>query len=351
MEIRYWDYFIPEAECVYLLERRFQPDENESHSVDDIRLHLSEKYGIPMFELEPLLHPFADVEHYVNSNLAVSEDRLRFFFEARTGLQFSLAWPLYSALQTCTHYGSLSDQDKLRVLCKVISRILGIPQGELTQLGSMTDLVRYLMAYNCAEDVKWVCTTLHCAIEEYLEELDVILRKATALLLERLPDTSALCRAATAYARDKIGKDPNQVFTHEKFAQEPDQVDVYPCIMNFHGLRWDFVDQKLYFGVLYQQIAALVDKYSDLGGTLVNRLKAIGDKSRLEILRTLKGGKFNGLEISERLKLTPATISHHLTVLTSEGLITASRAGNSVHYNINQNAIQRFLRELEYCLL
>ena len=90
--------------------------------------------------------------------------------------------------------------------------------------------------------MKWVCTALYYSMDEYLEELDVILRKATGLFLEHLPDVTDLCRQTAAYAKEQIGDDPSRVFHNLNVATQPSAVTIYPCLMGFHGLSWDFAD-------------------------------------------------------------------------------------------------------------
>lgn len=121
--------------------------------------------------------------------------------------------------------------------------------------------------------------------------------------------------------------------------------------MGFHGLSWDFADSRIYFGVYYEALTNLIQKYSDQSASLVSRLKSIGDKSRLEILRSLKAGECNGQDISEKLGLAPATISHHMNLLTNEGFVTTTKRGTSTYYTLNPPTLRRFLQELDHCLL
>ena len=92
MNIQFLTRICPEAECIFLLERRFRPGMDAQNNIGQVRHYLSDKYDIPPFELEPLLQPLAEVENYVNSNLSVSEERLRFFFTTRGNAPNSLAW-------------------------------------------------------------------------------------------------------------------------------------------------------------------------------------------------------------------------------------------------------------------
>ena len=352
MQIQYFERLNPEMECIYLLERRYQTGEDAAHSIQALRDRLSDKYNVPLFELEGILQPLIELETYVVSNLQVSEDRLRFFFASRGGNASALARPLYDVLRGHLHYTGMPEEEKLPVLKRVLARALGLEPSALEQVDCFDALIRYLLESPASEDVKWICTALFYSIDQYIEELDIILRKATALFLERVPDTAAsLCRQAVKDAQAMIGDDPAQLFSNFSLASPPERLNVVPTIMAFHGVQWDFEVETLYYGVYYAQLGELIVKYSDQSASLVRRLKSIGDKSRLEILRAVKDGQCNGQDVSEKLSLTPATISHHINLLCNEGFLTATRRGSSFYYELDADNIRRFLRELEHYLL
>lgn len=351
LQIQYSSRFVPEMECIFLLERHFQSDNGSPRSIPEIREYLSAKYNIPPFELEPLLQPLADVEHYVISNLNVSDEQLRFLFSAPGNSFTSPARALYPALQTHARYADLSEPERIDALKPMISYVLDASDGDLDGLQTLGDLMQYLLHENVSVDIKWICTALYYAADDYLEQLDIILRKATALFLEHLPDTSALCRKALESAQEQLGQDPTTGFINFHLTTEVERVTVLPCLMAFHGMQWCFPEGQLFYGVYYGTILQLVDKYSDQSASLVSRLKSMGDKSRLEILRAVKDGPCNGQDIAEKLALAPATISHHTNLLCNEGLLSATRRGTSIYYELDTENLQHFLRELEHYLL
>lgn len=74
-------------------------------------------------------------------------------------------------------------------------------------------------------------------------------------------------------------------------------------------------------------------------------LKLLGDKSKFEILCLLKShGRYN-LEIAEELQLTPATASHHMSMLLSNHMVTVEKKDGRVYYQLNQET----LREIMTC--
>ena len=74
-------------------------------------------------------------------------------------------------------------------------------------------------------------------------------------------------------------------------------------------------------------------------------LKAMGDSSRLRILRELMGAELCVGEIAERTNLSQANTSKHLSQLRREGLVQYSREGNSKRFRVG-NALVPKLCEL-----
>lgn len=70
----------------------------------------------------------------------------------------------------------------------------------------------------------------------------------------------------------------------------------------------------------------------DLLSPLPALLKAAGDPLRLDILRVLTQDSFGVLELCHLFDSKQSGMSHHLKVLTSAGLLTTRREGNSIFY-------------------
>ena len=73
-------------------------------------------------------------------------------------------------------------------------------------------------------------------------------------------------------------------------------------------------------------------------------LKLLGDKSKFEILCLLKShGRYN-LEIAEELQLTPATASHHMSLLLSNHMVTVEKKDGRVYYQLNQETLREIMK-------
>ncbi|MBS5671655.1 MAG: ArsR/SmtB family transcription factor [Oscillospiraceae bacterium] len=351
MEILCHNNYCPEMECISLLEQRFDTRPTAVNSVEALASRLTERYNIPGFELEPLLNPLAELERTVNGGLTVSEDKLKFYFTIRDKGQSSLAGFLLPELKSQQQFQGLTEEDRSALIRRVLRRILDVPEAEFPVFPTLNHLMEYLRRNKHAEDVKWICATLYCAVEEYLEELNGILRMAVALFQEHLPDLSQQYRQTARYAREKLQNDFSSLFPGMEPEKTLKRITVYPSIMGFDGVSWNLETNDLYFGIYYQTILTLIEKYSDQSSLLICKLKAVSDKSRLEILHCLKAGALNGLEIANHVGLSPATVSRHANQLRNEGFLSTTKSGTSVFYNLDREKIQNFFRELEHYLL
>lgn len=72
--------------------------------------------------------------------------------------------------------------------------------------------------------------------------------------------------------------------------------------------------------------------------------KALSDKTRREILTLLKDeGRLSAGDIASHFNMTQATVSHHLSILTSAGLIIDEKQGKYIYYEINTTVMQDML--------
>jgi ArsR family transcriptional regulator len=79
-------------------------------------------------------------------------------------------------------------------------------------------------------------------------------------------------------------------------------------------------------------------KPDDLKGE--NLFRALGDRQRQAILRSLRKSELAAGDIAAMLDITPATISHHLAVLKRAGLVRVRKEGQRRIYAINLSVFE-----------
>ena len=78
--------------------------------------------------------------------------------------------------------------------------------------------------------------------------------------------------------------------------------------------------------------------------------KALGDNSRLCIVKMLTKGELCACKILEEFDITQPTLSHHMKTLCDTGLVEVRKEGKWSHYSLNTetlNAFKLFISDLE----
>jgi ArsR family transcriptional regulator, arsenate/arsenite/antimonite-responsive transcriptional repressor len=89
---------------------------------------------------------------------------------------------------------------------------------------------------------------------------------------------------------------------------------------------------------------------ADAAAALVVKLKALSDPVRLRLLSVVAshaGGEACVCDLSAGIDLSQPTISHHLKVLRTAGLLESERRGSWVYYRIIGDALQQLSQLLD----
>ena len=116
-------------------------------------------------------------------------------------------------------------------------------------------------------------------------------------------------------------------------------LSVCGSLMKFH---------HLYYGLFYDKFLIGNDIHSSNKNDLLMKTKALSDKSKLDILLSLREKPMYSLELAEAMSLSPSTTSHHMNLLVTSGLVTIKKHGGKSYYHINEEGIQALKEMLDY---
>ena len=74
--------------------------------------------------------------------------------------------------------------------------------------------------------------------------------------------------------------------------------------------------------------------------THARMLKAMSDKNRLRILVLLKEREYNASELLEEMEFGQSTLSHHMKILITSGLVSAKKNGKWTVYSLIPDAFE-----------
>lgn len=98
---------------------------------------------------------------------------------------------------------------------------------------------------------------------------------------------------------------------------------------------------------------AALDGTDPLGppAAVVRLHRALGDETRLRILRLLRDRDLYLTEIAQQLELSKPTIKHHLALLRAAGLVTVTDAGSVIYYSLRPGRLDDASEEIKRFLL
>jgi len=75
--------------------------------------------------------------------------------------------------------------------------------------------------------------------------------------------------------------------------------------------------------------------------------KVLSDPHRLEIMSQLVNGEKCASELLKNFSISQPTLSHHMKVMVSSGLLTERREGKRIYYGINHRTWDEFMLVLD----
>lgn len=72
--------------------------------------------------------------------------------------------------------------------------------------------------------------------------------------------------------------------------------------------------------------------------------KALADPTRRRILELLAQNELTAGEIAVQFDMTKPSVSHHLAILKSAGLVQDERRGQNIVYNVNMTVFQELMK-------
>ena len=103
---------------------------------------------------------------------------------------------------------------------------------------------------------------------------------------------------------------------------------------------------NLLIGVFFEELTMFANDQENRAKTSVLQLKALSDLNRYKIMKLLVQKSYYAKELAEILSLTPATLSHHMEILSSAGLLKTSTDGRKLFYKINDENIMFLIDDL-----
>ncbi|OPY25567.1 MAG: DNA-binding transcriptional repressor ArsR [Methanomethylovorans sp. PtaU1.Bin073] len=107
-----------------------------------------------------------------------------------------------------------------------------------------------------------------------------------------------------------------------------------------------FISDKDQYDSRAQRLSSLVERLDEeVLSSEVKIFKALADNNRLRIIKLLKEGELCACELTIALPNSQSTVSHHLSVLKSAGLIKERKDGKWSYFRLSDGAVIELLNQ------
>ncbi len=215
-------------------------------------------------------------------------------------------------------------------------------------VGTLEDIIKYLESIGLEENAKWKLLRIMRQPKKYLSQLINVIniniksfKKAKSEI--KIP-LQKLLDKYNAWVNDQSDK----MFYEIKGKLSEDPV-IYPTLI--YPISQTFFEKCCYYGLLSEMAIKIQKAGLHSKESLLPKLKALSENSKLEIITSLKVSPKYNLEIAQQLGLTAATMSHHMNVLLNCGFVGVDKKDGKVYYHLKKENIKNMIEELEQTLL
>ena len=233
---------------------------------------------------------------------------------------------------------------------------------------TLRDLLECLDKSEYTPEQKWQLQWVFTHPKEAWVEVEPLVETAMEVINEKEALWHPLVEEFCDYYREKLAEQSFESYIMSELGfdvgENPKGRILMPCIaasdyLFFHesnlqrGEDEEPLPDVCRIGMAIKRIGPDIFRNSPVNNRkrLVSLLKILADESKLEILALLKERRRYGGELAKELKLTTATISHHMGILVGNGLVTLNKEMNRVYYELDENAIRKLLEQMGELLL
>jgi len=346
------------SECITLLSNHANEETYEA-----LILEMTKNHSIPEQDISPLFQDQILMRDRVLAELQQEFHNLAHYFK-RIGDNKNGSVCLASLIfAPSTHTDvnvyaqqllSLSEESRRKhIVQSVIGDFLDstVADEDVEALHSPNMLERYILENATTDAEKVALLSLCCKFADSVCDLTPLLSKAIILFKE---NESLILPSFTAHReklqeRIALGR-PNVLDRYIKLPKiETDGGPFYiiPSVMAANSAQYigrndengNVNQQFIFYGV---NLDALEDMRSHQEGhkkSTADILKVLGDKTKQDILYALRHEELYGQELAEKLGLSTATISYHMSLLLNLGFVYVKRENTRLYYSLNKHVL------------
>lgn len=335
---------------------------------EKIKDGLRQKYNIPMDKLDSLYEEISNIYDFVSSSIDTSREKLEFYFstgdDGAPSLGFLImCFALYNDdEETINNFMQLSTHEKLKRYLYLLNenKEYGLAKIDDNNFNDKY-YINYINNSNFETNTKLKYILLYYNLEDYLKEIYEIICKVIVILKKKHNVLQSIADEYQRVMTEEVEKYGDKVLENYDFKVSTDKdLIIKPLIIRgntlmlkpwFAELNNSADKRSAYIGIHVKVLFDYINIYFINDDKIISTLKALGDKSKFDILKSIKDTQMYGVEIAKKLNITTATVSHHMSNLYNLSLINYVADNNKMNYMLNKEAIEELINALENIFL
>lgn len=293
---------------------------------------------------------FKIIDRYIKtfSKYKKVDDKEIFLFDKEDiCIYILIAFVLVSNEKLIDDLDSISDEELKSNIIDLYNDIFE-ENRTVESINTLDSTMNFLKEVDVAEDTKWKLMIVLNNPREYYKSLIKVIKNNQKAYEEAYKSIEKqLPKIMNNYIR-YIESNECDVLSN-MIGPNNLSVSVIPSLA--FGVMLIEIKNNYFMGILYELIYKEYVNSMGNKGDVVLKLKALGDKSKLEIISILKQGPKYSLEIADILKLTPATVSYHMSMLLEFNMVSIEKKQGKIYYHLNKESLKEFVNELNNILL
>ncbi|MHB8033917.1 transcriptional regulator [Clostridium botulinum] len=277
----------------------------------------------------------------------INENELMFFDEDDESIFMLIVFVLINNKELIYSLDNITDDQFKSIILDVYNDI-SEEERIIDSISTLNNTIEFLKELDLKENTKWKLMIILNEPKKYYKSLIKIIEDNKIAYNQACKAIEKpLSKLISNYIK-YVNSDKCEVLNN--IIKNNDSNIIIIPTLTFGTSLFEF--KNTYFmGLLYEIICKEYIYSMGNKGELVLKLKALSDKSKLEIISLLKAGPKYSLEIAEALKLTPATVSYHMGSLLECSMVVVEKKQGKVYYHLNKIGLKNFIDELNNTLL
>lgn len=310
----------------------------------------SEKLGMDNAEMESFLSPLINYKkHVLEEIIPIASKYERILkYSKKTEIEKETLSELLT-LVTRNSNKFLEEQTKERIddifnkhFTTVVNEYSSEENSSIRTVSNVIDLIGYFSSMRLDADFKMQMIELYSERYEVWIELAKFFRESEGIcekyfyIIKKEFEEAIEQLEQSKFLEDLISKSEILSFQIDKFTK------ITPLIFCYNMLTIDDTsddEYECYIGIYTLQFIERKKNNRMNDKHLITDLKAVGDDTRLRIIRLLCEQKMYIQELADALNLTPATVSHHINILLQSRLVSISigtEKSKKITYEVNK---------------